>query len=182
MNVAMALPADLVEIRPRLFVDPREVRHLLRLFRRATVRRFDEMFPGILAMAGFLPDEGEALIGNLVWKNGDADRGVNLDLGLFTNVAPGETISEALITEPTGTGYARIVLTDANWTGAADVRSYAEQTFTGGAGGWAGSIQGYFIATKGTTPRLVAIEVDPNGPYTINENDTYKITPNITTA
>lgn len=180
MNAAIALPAaGLVEVRPRLFVDPREV---WRLFRTMTARRFEDLFPGILDMVGFLPDEGEALIGNLVFKNADADRGVNLDLNLFTNASPGETITAATLTRPTGTGYAAISLVDANWTGAADTRSYAEQTFTGGVGGWTGSIQGYDITTKGTTPRIVAIEVDANGPYTINENDTYKITPNITFA
>lgn len=133
-------------------------------------------------MAGFCPNEGEALIADMVWKRVLTDRDANLELGLFTNVAPGETITEATITEPTGTGYARIDLTDASWTGSADARAYAQQTFTGGAGGWTGSIQGYFIATKasGGTQRILAIEVDPNGPYTINEGDTYKITPNMT--
>lgn len=135
-------------------------------------------------MAGFVPDEGEALMGDLVFKRALGDRDADLELGLFTNAAPGETITEATLTEPTGTGYARKTLTDASWTGAGDTRSYAEQTFTGGAGGWTGSIQGYFIATKaaGGTQRILAIEVDPNGPYTINENDTYKITPSITFA
>ena len=133
-------------------------------------------------MAGFLPDEGEALFANLVYKNSDVDRGTDLELLLFTNTSPGETIAEATLTEPTGTGYARITLTDASWTGSGDTRSYAQQTFTGGAGGWTGSIQGYAIVTKGTTPRIVAIEVDASGPYTINENDTYKITPNNTVA
>jgi len=135
-------------------------------------------------MAGFVPDEGEALVADLVIKRDQTDRDSGLELGLFTNSSPGETITEATITEPTGTGYARKDLTDASWTGSADARAYAEQTFTGGSGGWSGSIQGYFIATKssGGTQRILAIEVDPNGPYTINENDTYKITPTITFA
>lgn len=179
---SLIMPAGLVEVRPRRFINPHGARELLGLFRKATVRQVEALFPGILAMAGFLPDEGEALIGNLVWKNADADRGVDLDLGLFTNVAPGETITEAAITEPTGTGYARKTLTDANWTGAADTRSYPQQTFTAGAGGWTGSIQGYFIASKGTTARLLGVEVDANGPYTLNENDTYDVTLNNTTA
>ena len=53
-----------------------------------------------------------------------------------------------------------------------------------GAGGWTGSIQGYFIATKaaGGTKRIVHIEVDANGPYTIAENDTYKVTPGDTAS
>jgi len=133
-------------------------------------------------MAGFTPNEGETLIGQVVGQRTHADRDADLELGLFTNVSPGETITEATITEPTGTGYARITLTDASWSMAGDLLSYAEQTFTGGAGGWTGSIQGYFIASKssGGTQRILFIEVDGNGPYTINENDTYKVTPNIT--
>ena len=98
------------------------------------------------------------------------------------NAGADETITHGALTEPTGTGYSRITLTDASWTGSADARSYAQQTFTGGAGGWTGSVQGYFIATTGTTARIVAIEVDASGPYTIAENDTYKITPTITVA
>ena len=132
------------------------------------------------AMAGFLPDEGESLLVDLMVKRILTDRDADLEMGLFTNSSPGETITEATITEPTGTGYARKTLTDASWTGTGDSRSFAQQTFTGGSGGWTGSIQGYFIATKGGTQRLIAIEVDTNGPYTINENDTYKITPTIT--
>ena len=135
-------------------------------------------------MAGFCPDEGEACIADLVWKRDQTDRDANLELGLFTNSSPGETITEATITELTGTGYARKDLTDASWTGRADARAYAQQTFTGGSGGWTGSIQGYFIATKsaGGTQRILAIEVDGNGPYTIGEGDTYKITPSNTHA
>ena len=129
-------------------------------------------------MAGFVPDEGEALIANLVYKNADVDRGTGLELLLFTNVAPSETITEAALVEPVGTGYARIQLADGSWTGAADSRAYAQQTFTAGAGGWTGSIQGYAIVTKGTTSRILAIEVDPSAPYVMSENDTYKITPN----
>lgn len=129
-------------------------------------------------MAGFLPDEGEVLNQNLVLNNADVDRGTDLELLLFTNVAPGESITEATLVEPTGTGYARINLTDASWVAG----SFAQQTFTGGAGGWTGSVQGYAIVTKGTTPRIIAIEVDAAGPHTINEDDTYKITPNIAYA
>lgn len=133
-------------------------------------------------LVGFLPDEGEAMIAQWLCGNTTTDKGTNLDLLLFTNVSPGETITAATLTEPSGTGYARITLTDGSWTGSADTRSYAEQTFTAGAGGWTGSVQGYAIVSKGTTARIVTIEVDSNGPYTFAENDTYKITPNITLA
>lgn len=142
----------------------------------------DKFRSGLLEMAGFVPNEGEAAIGQLTYGRITTDYGADMQLGLFTNVAPGETITEATLTEPTGTGYARKTLTDGSWTGAADVRSYAEQVFTGGAGGWTGSIQGYFIVTNGTTQRITAIEVDSAGPYTIGEDDTYSITPNIATV
>lgn len=135
-------------------------------------------------MAGFTPNEGEALVADIIYKRSLGDRDADLELGLFSNVSPDETITESALTEPSGTGYARKDLTDANWTGSADVRAYAQQTFTAGAGGWTGSIQGYFIATKaaGGTPRLLHIEVDSAGPYTLAENDTYDVTPSNTVA
>lgn len=134
-------------------------------------------------MPGFIPNEGEILRGQMIWKRALTDRDADLEIGLFTNAAPGESIDEASLTEPTGTGYARQTLTDANWTDAdasGDRKfSYPQITFTAGAGGWTGSIQGYFIASKaaGGTQRILAIEVDSNGPYTLNEADTYKVTP-----
>ena len=135
-------------------------------------------------MAGFTPNEGETLIAQVIHQRIHDDRDATLELGLFTNAAADEDLTEATVTEPTGTGYARIVLTDATWDVTNDVASYAQQTFTGGAGGWTGSIYGYFIASvsSGGTQRLLYVEIDGNGPYTINENDTYKITPNITIA
>lgn len=135
-------------------------------------------------MAGFTPNEGEALVAEIIYKRNLGDRDADLELGLFTNVSVGESTTLQDLTEPSGAGYARKTLTDANWSGSGDTRSYAEQTFTGGAGGWSGEVQGYFICTKsaGGTPRLLHIEVDPNGPYEINENDTYDVTPNNTVA
>lgn len=135
-------------------------------------------------MAGFTPNEAEALIADIICKRALGDRDANLELGLFTNDAPDETVTLDDITEPTGTGYARKDLTDANWTGSADARSYAKQTFTGGAGGWTGDVAGYFICTKSAsgTQRLLAVEIDASGPYTINENDTYDVTPTITVS
>lgn len=131
-------------------------------------------------MAGFTPDEGETLIQNLILNNTDVDRGTDLELMLFTNSAPGETITEATLTEPTGTGYARITLTDASWSAG----GYAKQTFNVGAGGWTGAVYGYAIVTTGTTPRIVTIEVDGDAaaPYTFVENDIYEVTPQIDVA
>lgn len=133
-------------------------------------------------MAGFLPNEGETLVAQLLFPQIATDRGTGLELGLFTNGTVGETTTEAQITEPTGTGYARIALTDGTWDVSGSIASYPQQIFTGGVGGWSGTVQGYFVATTGTTPRLIAIEVDPNGPYVINEGDTYGITPVVNVA
>ena len=133
-------------------------------------------------MAGFTPNEGETLIANLIFANADVDRGTNLELLLFTDTSPGETITAATLTEPTGTGYSRITLNDGTWTVTGDTASYPLQTFTTGAGGWSGTVQGYAIVSTGSTPRIVTIEVDHSGPYTFNENDTYDVTPNVTIA
>lgn len=133
-------------------------------------------------MAGFLPDEGEVMINDILYAGSSVDRGTGMELGLFTNVGvSADTITHATLTEPTGTGYARIALANASWTGT-NPKSYPQQTFTVGAGGWTGSVQGYFVCTTGgTAKRIVAIEVDPSGPYTLAANDTYKITLNQTT-
>jgi len=133
-------------------------------------------------MAGFTPNEGDTLIANLIFANADVDRGTDLQLVLFTNASPTDTITAATLTPPSGTGYAPITLTDGSWTVTGGTASYATQTFTAGSGGWPESVQGYAIITTGTTPRIVTIEVDAGGPYTFNENDTYDITPNITIA
>ena len=128
-------------------------------------------------MAGFTPDEGENLVADIIYKRDLSDRDANLVIGLFTNASPAETITEATLTEPTGTGYARQTLTDGSWTVTGDTATYPTITFTAGAGGWSGSVQGYFIATQaaGGTQRLLHIEVDASGPYTFTENDTYDI-------
>lgn len=128
-------------------------------------------------MAGFTPNEGETFIANFVYKNVSTDRGTSLQLGLFTLSAPDETVTYTTIAanEPSGGGYARKTLTDASWTVTNDTATYAAQTFTAGTGGYTGSVRGYFICTTGTTPKLLHIEVDASGPYTLTENDTYTI-------
>ncbi len=133
-------------------------------------------------MAGIVPNEGENLIANLVFKNADVNRGSSLELILFTNSTISETTTAASLTQPTGTGYAAITLNDASWSVSGDEASYALQTFTGGSGGWTGSIYGYAVITTGTAARILALEIDPSGPYTISENDTYDVTPVVTVA
>lgn len=129
-------------------------------------------------MTGFTPDEGKTLVARNITKQDDPDRGTDLELLLFTNAVVDNTITEATLTEPVGAGYARKTLTDANW-GMSGVQSiYVLQTFSAGAGGWTGDVYGYAIVTKGTTPRILTIEVDVNGPYNFSlENSKYDVTP-----
>ena len=133
-------------------------------------------------MAGFTPNEGETVIAEMIHERISADRDADLDLGLFTDATPDETITEATISEPTDGSYARITLTDATWGITGAVADYAQQTFTCSGSDYVGAVYGYFIATKsaGGTQRLLYVEIDGSGPYDINDGDTYKITPNIT--
>lgn len=133
-------------------------------------------------MAGFTPDEGEHLIANLIYVNADVDRGTNLELGLFTDATPGETITEATISEPTGGSYARITLTDASWTVTGDGASYAQQSFVASGSDYSAPVYGYFVATTGTTPRLLHVEIDASGPRTMVNGATYNITLSNTVA
>jgi len=133
-------------------------------------------------MAGLIPNDGENLVANMIFKNADANRGTSLQLGLFTNTTVSETTNLGAITEPTGGSYARKTLTDSSWTVTADLASYALQTFTATGSAYTGSVYGYFVATTGTTPKLLVLELDPLGPYNLLQNDAYDVTLNITVS
>jgi hypothetical protein len=133
-------------------------------------------------MAGLLPAEGEIVIANLLFAGSSADRGTSLELGLFTNSSISNSITHATLTEPTGGDYARKTLANASWT-PGSTSTYAKQTFTPIGTAYTGAIYGYFICTGGTgytNKRIIAIELDPNGPFTLNVSDTYDVTPSIT--
>lgn len=132
-------------------------------------------------MTSVIPNEGEQLRAQMVWARTLTDRDADLELGLFTNSAAGETLTEASVTEPTGGSYARKDLTDGSWTVTGGIATYAQQTFTASGSAYTGTIYGYFIATKaaGGTPRILGFEIDDNGPYTIPEDGNYVITPQI---
>jgi hypothetical protein len=133
-------------------------------------------------MAGLIPNEGKQLVANLLFKSADVDRGTNLDLVLFTNSTAPSTITAATLTFPTGGSYAAKSLVDASWTVSGGIAAYAAQVFTATGSAMTGLIYGYAILTKGTTPRIISIELDAGGPYTLAQNDTYTITPQITIA
>jgi len=127
-------------------------------------------------MAGFLPNEGEHKIGQILFQT------ANTTLILFTNSAPDETITYGTLVQPTGGGYAPITLAYGSWSGGADVFSYATQTFTAVSTDFTPAIYGYAIVTTDATPIILSCYIDPNGPYTITAGLSYDITPSVTIA
>lgn len=109
----------------------------------------------------------------------------DLILRLYTNnITPAETDVAATYTEASGSGYASVSLTGANWTiteGAPSDAAYAQQTFTfTGALGGGGNVYGYYM-TRTTSGRIALAERFSDGPYPIaNNGDQIKITPKVT--
>ncbi len=134
-------------------------------------------------MAGFCPNEGEAFIADFVIQQlagAVTSRGTGLELGLFNTLSTDDdTITYAGLSKiTTNLSAATITLTDGSWTGdGTSSHSYAQQTFT--ATGTVSDLRGYYIATNGTGKKLLAVERDAGGPYTLNSGDTYKVTPTI---
>jgi hypothetical protein len=136
-------------------------------------------------MTAITATEGAKVLFDLIHKGDSVDRGTNLDIGLFTNTGTIDDIKAlalTAITEPTGGGYARKTLTDANWDNSvARISSYAKQTFTATGGAMTGTIYGWFIATKGTTPRLMyagKFDDAPSG-ITLADGSSISYTPKI---
>ena len=129
-----------------------------------------------------LCDEGETNLGN-DWLKATAQS--DFYLGLFANSSePGEAAVMTDITEvhPVGThGYARIQLGDADWT-ESPVGTFTnlQKTFTAAGANWS-SCYGYYITTAatGTAGKLIAVETFSDGPYTVNDTYSVKVTPKI---
>ena len=128
-------------------------------------------------MAGIMCDEGETIIGDIFCKDGTKP---DLWLLLYTDAAqPGETATLATITElPVASNYARIALVHADWTeNPVGTFTNIQKTFTATGGAW-GAVYGYGICTSasGTAGKLTHVEHFSDGPYTINDGGTIKIT------
>lgn len=134
-------------------------------------------------MAKEFPDEGLLLAIQVLVGRTHADRDATLELGLYTNTS-GITTSTVLgdLTEPTGGGYARITLVDANWVTSSLPATYAQQTFTVAGTNYNAAPQGYFIASvsAGGTARIVARgDLDEVPPAAPEVGDVIKVTPRI---
>jgi hypothetical protein len=134
-------------------------------------------------MTGFIPSEGQQLLATIAAKRISVDRDADMELLLFTNASVDHTTVYSGLTEPSGNGYARKILSDASWTSSGGVDTYAQQSFQASGGSWTG-VRGYAIVTKsaGGTRRILCIEVDPAAPsggYTIADQAFYKVTPRL---
>lgn len=125
-------------------------------------------------------DEGETAVGNVFLK---AAAGIDKYLGLYEDaVEPAEDAVLTDLTEQSGDGYARIQLLDADWTESPQgVFTNLQKTFTANGGNW-GDQYGYFICdvASGTVGDLLAVEDFSDGPYTVNDGWSVKVTPVIT--
>lgn len=134
-------------------------------------------------MSGKLNDEGEHRILNIIFEATSVE---NYYLGIYTAPAsePPETAVVADLTEPSGNGYARVVLTrGTDWTVTADEAVCVQKTFTASGGNW-GNCYGYFINTDltGTGGKMIACELFSDGPYNIVDGGSIKITAKIKAA
>lgn len=128
-------------------------------------------------------NEGENRTANIIFGATAVD--ANLYMGLYTvpTSEPAETAVVNDLTEPLTGGYARIALARGTWTVTADTATYAQQTFSPSGAGW-GNVYGYFVCTtaSGTAGKLIYVEHFSNGPYSVGDGDTVKITPSVTVA
>jgi hypothetical protein len=141
-------------------------------------------------MAGKWVDVGENRVAGILFVSTAVE---NYYMGLYNNtVEPGEAATMTALTTTAGIsevgtpgsgGYARALLTRGSWTTTGSVAAYAQQTFTASGASW-GGVYGYFITTAsaGTACSLMAVESFTDGPYTINDGDSVKVTPSITIA
>jgi len=123
-------------------------------------------------------DLGENWAADVLFGSRSPDTALSLGLYTAPTTEPGETAVIGDLTEPSGNGYARIDLNRGSWTISGDTAEYAEQTFTASGGDW-GNVYGYFLATKDTTPLLIAVEQFTNGPFNITDGSSIKITPRV---
>jgi len=130
-------------------------------------------------MALLVPYVGEVEMLNRILNHSTPD---DVVIHLYTNnatPAPGDTVGS--YTQSTGTGYAAITLTGANWTIATNAgttsATYAQVTFT--YTGPEPTVYGYYVTNNAGTVVMWA-ERFSDGPYAIpSGGGSVKITPKI---
>jgi hypothetical protein len=136
-------------------------------------------------MPAVFPVDAENMVANLLFKGTDVNRGTNLKLGLFTNASfpvASNLVTLAHITEVAtvgNPGYAAKTLTPENWTISGSSALAPMQTFTA-TGAWVDVVRGYFIATTGTSPKLLFYQTD--SAYTFVNGSAYDITVSVSVS
>lgn len=127
------------------------------------------------------PTAGRQSLAQILFKQNDPDRGASLQLGLMTNAGVDDTLTLAGIIEPTGGGYSRLNLVDANWTvNSTGISSQTQQVFTATGTAYSAPITGHFICGTGTSPKLYFVQLeDPANHITVNVNESYRVSPQI---
>ena len=132
-------------------------------------------------MAGVWHDQGENNILDAYFKG--ANRPAGWYLGLYTNnAALAEAATLADITEPADVGYSRQALIDDDWVLTDSQVAATQQTFEPSAGSI--TVYGWFLtdAASGTSGKLLASELFPDGPYVVTVGGNIKVTPKITAS
>ena len=113
------------------------------------ITQFTWLVTALPTIGAVFGDESDKLILDVLLARDLTDRDANLEIGLFTNSTITEQTTLAQITEPSGGGYARQTLTDANWS-ATNPRTYSPQIAFTATGTYPEAVYGYFVATKST--------------------------------
>lgn len=128
-----------------------------------------------------VPNQGESTALSILVAKTPVE---GLRLRLYTNnLTPGEADVLATYTEATGSGYANVLLTPANWViteGAPSNAAYPEVTFT--FTGALGNVYGYYL-TGETSNKVRWAERFTTAPYNVTASgDLIKVTPVLTLA
>lgn len=137
-------------------------------------------------MPAVFPAEAENMVAKLLFKGVDANRGVGLKLGLFTNSSfpvADNLVTLAHITEvATGAanlGYAAKTLVASDWTIVDSTATALTQSFAA-TGTWTDTVNGYFVATTGTIPKLLFFHMDTS--YVFTTGTVYDVTLNVSVS
>lgn len=131
-------------------------------------------------MAAYFCDEGEHDILDVYFGSG-AHTGT-FYVGLFKNASGlGESSVLTDLVEPSGGGYARQSVPNADWTITGPEAEATQETFSASSD-W-GNIYGYFVATTSDNGgKLLALEEFSDGPYNVLNGGSVKVTAKITAS